>query len=130
MNNSLQEQIQGLNSKVEQLQQLVIQLSQQITVLTDQSFAFQNNDSKNNHSVSRHRISLDYRPTEAHKIDSLMLHKDVLVDEDDTLPFGILPDEQPLTADIQVNRLTAQVTAAYHRIAALEEQLMAQRGQL
>ncbi|NEO26340.1 MAG: hypothetical protein F6K03_05435, partial [Kamptonema sp. SIO4C4] len=37
-------------------------------------------------------------------------------------------DEQEFAPDLQVRRLTAQVTAAYHRIAALEEQLLAQRS--
>ncbi|QQE63879.1 hypothetical protein GFS31_05500 [Leptolyngbya sp. BL0902] len=32
-----------------------------------------------------------------------------------------------LSQDIQIQRLTAQLTAAYHRIAALEEQLLATR---
>ncbi len=34
---------------------------------------------------------------------------------------------QHITAEAQVQRLTAQLTAAYNRIAALEEQLLAQR---
>jgi hypothetical protein len=36
-------------------------------------------------------------------------------------------EEPNITADLQVQRLTAQLTAAYNRIAALEEQLLAQR---
>jgi hypothetical protein len=35
--------------------------------------------------------------------------------------------ERQITTDIQIQRLTAQLTAAYNRIAALEEQLMRQR---
>ena len=31
------------------------------------------------------------------------------------------------STDIQIRRLTAQLTAAYHRIAALEEQLLSHR---
>ncbi len=34
---------------------------------------------------------------------------------------------QDITPEVQVQRLTAQLTAAYNRIAALEEQLLAQR---
>ena len=37
-------------------------------------------------------------------------------------------DERSLSPDLQIRRLTAQVTAAYNRIAALEEQLLAQRS--
>jgi hypothetical protein len=35
--------------------------------------------------------------------------------------------EQDLSPQIQIQRLTAQLTAAYNRIAALEEQLLAKR---
>jgi hypothetical protein len=41
----------------------------------------------------------------------------------------MLNSDQPVSADLQIRRLTAQLTAAYHRIAALEEQIMAQRLQ-
>lgn len=53
-------------------------------------------------------------------------HKDVLVD-------GIFTDinfqggDRHLTPEIQIQRLTAQLTAAYNRIAALEEQLLLKR---
>jgi hypothetical protein len=46
---------------------------------------------------------------------------------------GIYPDmnmqagDRQITPEIQIQRLTAQLTAAYNRIAALEEQLMRQR---
>jgi hypothetical protein len=36
-------------------------------------------------------------------------------------------DRPLMTQDIQIQRLTAQLTAAYNRIAALEEQLVANR---
>ena len=36
--------------------------------------------------------------------------------------------EQDLSPQVQIQRLTAQLTAAYNRIAALEEQLLANRG--
>nr|WP_238718269.1 hypothetical protein [Petrachloros mirabilis] len=53
-------------------------------------------------------------------------HKDVLVDSEQ-------PDlgdrsERVLSPEIQIQRLTAQLTAAYNRIAVLEEQLLAQRA--
>ncbi|MEM6251747.1 MAG: hypothetical protein AAF821_02385 [Cyanobacteria bacterium P01_D01_bin.156] len=54
-------------------------------------------------------------------------HKDILNDEPH---FGIdqMSGSQVLSPEIQVQRLTAQLTAAYNRIAALEEQLLAYRG--
>jgi hypothetical protein len=59
-------------------------------------------------------------------LNSGLEHKDVLVDDvylDGTLEAG----DKQLTPDIQIQRLTAQLTAAYNRIAALEEQLLLKR---
>ncbi len=59
-------------------------------------------------------------------LDEAFDHKDILNDEPH---FGIdqLTGNQSLSPEIQVQRLTAQLTAAYNRIAALEEQLLAFR---
>lgn len=58
--------------------------------------------------------------------EMMMEHKDILLDE-----IYIERDnntkERQLSPELQVQRLTAQLTAAYNRIAALEEQLLAQR---
>lgn len=60
---------------------------------------------------------------------SAMTHKDILPD---TSGWDRLPDyntsEHTLSPDLQIRRLTAQVTAAYSRIADLEEQLLARRS--
>lgn len=56
----------------------------------------------------------------------MMEHKDVLVDSND-LDNHIQTGEKELAPEIQIRRLTAQLTAAYNRIAALEEQLLARR---
>ncbi len=125
MDNSLQEQILELNFKVDQLHCLVLQLSKQITALTNKSLAFYNKDTK--HSVSFNHL-IDAASHDAdHNQTAMLFHKDVLNDEEEHFSFWTLQEEQPLSADIQVHRLTAQITAAYHRIAALEEQLIAQR---
>ncbi|MGK7933465.1 MAG: hypothetical protein AB4041_18810 [Microcystaceae cyanobacterium] len=57
-----------------------------------------------------------------------MEHKDVLLE--DKVPQTTLPDplhEPSVASDIQIRRLMAQLTAAYNRIAILEEQLIACR---
>lgn len=56
----------------------------------------------------------------------MMEHKDVLVDSN-KLDSHIQTGEKELAPEIQIQRLTAQLTAAYNRIAALEEQLLARR---
>ncbi len=54
-------------------------------------------------------------------------HHDVL--EDSIHPnLSSHTGEKQLGPDIQIQRLTAQLTAAYNRIAALEEQLLARRN--
>jgi hypothetical protein len=57
-----------------------------------------------------------------------MEHKDVLADHNaiESLSHS---GEKMLSSEVQIQRLTAQLTAAYNRIAALEEQLLAQRIQ-
>ncbi len=56
-----------------------------------------------------------------------MTHKDVLSD-DTYLDGESSSTTRTLSPEIQIQRLTAQLTAAYNRIAALEEQIMAYRS--
>ncbi len=53
-------------------------------------------------------------------------HKDILED-DGEFNSDSSAEVRALAPEIQVQRLTAQLTAAYSRIAALEEQLLARR---
>jgi hypothetical protein len=118
------EQFTALTDKVDSLYKMVEQLNDKLTEslsvskptepeATVRHFALRNLDKISSyHSYSR--------------IDPMMEHKDVLSDDNfsDTNVHGL---EKELTADIQVQRLTAQLTAAYSRIAALEEQLLSKR---
>ena len=64
-------------------------------------------------------------------------HKDILVDRDywehDNYHYGNSNQHQPyqsrISSEVQIQRLTAQLTAAYNRIAALEEQLLSRQNQ-
>jgi len=53
-------------------------------------------------------------------------HRDVLVDNE-YVQIDNPGSDPSMTTEVQVQRLTAQLTAAYNRIAALEEQLLARR---
>lgn len=59
-------------------------------------------------------------------------HKDILMDDD--AMSAELSDytqvENNISCEEQVYRLTAQLTAAYHRIASLEDQLLATRNHM
>lgn len=53
-------------------------------------------------------------------------HKDILFDET-VLLEGHPVNEQSMTPELQIKRLTAQLTVAYKRIAQLEEQLLSRQ---
>ncbi len=120
---TIQTQINALNGKVDSLHQIIEHLGANLT----QALTEMHSDS--NHGISRStfgttngRHSYSYYRSG----DTSLEHKDVLSDSHtlDSTPQG---GEKSLTPEIQIQRLTAQLTAAYNRIAALEEQLLAQR---
>ncbi len=119
----LQKQVTTLSQKVDALYQIVDQLNGQVADALSECRLTPMQDGNGNllanQSTGRYP-SLGYS---SHK--PTMEHKDVLTDNSskDTHKSG----EKELTPEIQIRRLTAQLTAAYNRIAALEEQILAQR---
>jgi hypothetical protein len=59
-------------------------------------------------------------------LDAVCEHKDILLDSS-YLDLDRQNAETTFSPDVQIQRLTAQLTAAYNRIAALEEQLLSTR---
>ncbi len=117
---TLQTQINALNSKVDSLHQIIEQLGANLThALTDMHSDSHTGISRSSFGTTNGRYNYS-RP------DSSMEHKDVLVDTH-TIDSSSHSGEKSLSPEIQIQRLTAQLTAAYNRIAALEEQLLAQR---
>jgi hypothetical protein len=57
----------------------------------------------------------------------IIAQQDILIDSSGVEISHHQIKEQDLAPQIQIQRLTAQLTAAYNRIAALEEQLLARR---
>ncbi|MGF1478020.1 MAG: hypothetical protein ACFB4I_00800 [Cyanophyceae cyanobacterium] len=107
----IQKQITELEHKVDRLHQTVEHLSEKITALTlNQSSNTLVTASTTAPAVPDHN-----------SFNSAMEHKDILIDGNgwhhDT------KSEKGLSPDTQIRRLTAQLTAAYNRIATLEEQL-------
>lgn len=117
---TLQKQISVLSNKVDALYQLIEQLTSRVAeVATDCRIG--------NENLHQAEVAAQgQRSYRGYMMDAAMEHKDVLVD-------GALSDgssqngERQLAPEIQIQRLTAQLTAAYNRIAALEEQLLSQR---
>lgn len=121
----LQTQMVELDRKVDRLNNIVERLSQQITVLaTDRPQLEEETD-----STTQVAQNMSYSSTKAKQnyFGAAMEHKDILLDDGNGKNNINSTNEQSLSPDIQIRRLTAQLTAAYNRIAALEEQLLANR---
>jgi len=120
---SLQDQVTGLSLKVDALHQTIEQLGDKIsTALSDAKVT---SDGSSSFAASGINIGRSYYHR-SRMVDSSMEHKDVLVDSNYPESDSQTGD-RTLAPEIQIQRLTAQLTAAYNRIAALEEQLLSQR---
>ena len=124
----LQQQINELNQKVSQLHHIVEQLGLQMLTSHIPREAMVNEQSSSKSPILPNvPPSVSPNVGKTRQYQSVMEHKDILQDEHEGHTL-IAPEEEPLlTTDLQVRRLTAQLTAAYNRIAALEEQLLASR---
>lgn len=124
----LQKQLLALDCKVDALHKLVEQLSHRLNIaLTNPSTLISSPATPATFPRPLPCIPQEFSETDE---DGFLSHKDVLPDTQrgrENIP-DYNTTEQSLSPELQVRRLTAQVTAAYNRIAALEEQLLAQRG--
>jgi hypothetical protein len=117
----LQDQMAALNVKVDALHQTVEQLGGQVTEILSEVKLVAADKTTLQSGVSTVRHSYQSR-----RFDEELEHKDVL--SDFTYPeTESQSGERILTPEVQIQRLTAQLTAAYNRIAALEEQLLSKR---
>jgi len=120
--NTLQIQITELEEKIDSLRKLVERIGEQVNVLVKEKSATPTAYSL---SANYSRASSTKKETESNY--SLTHHKDILVDESSETSLNSSSSESELSTEIQIRRLTAQLTAAYNRIAALEEQLLTYR---
>ncbi|BAY20300.1 hypothetical protein NIES2100_00410 [Calothrix sp. NIES-2100] len=119
----LQKQIMTLSYKLDALCQVIEELDSKVSqTLSECSLA--KTQARDSYSENSNAVHYQYKGN-LH-FNSELEHKDVLSD-------GMYPEmnrqsgEKTLTPEIQIQRLTAQLTAAYNRIAALEEQLLRER---
>lgn len=120
---TLQIQISEMREKIDKLHQLIEQLAFQVKELSSQQPKRLEHDSyslPNFASGAASFIGQDKEP------DYQLTHKDILVD-DNSSSSSANSNNENLSPDTQIRRLTAQLTAAYNRIAALEEQLLTYR---
>ena len=120
--NTLQIQITELEDKIDNLRKLVERIGEQVNILakekslTPSAYSLSSNYSRTN-SVTQ----------ETDSAYSLTHHKDIIMDDSNESGISSSSNDSELSTEIQIRRLTAQLTAAYNRIAALEEQLLTYR---
>ncbi|MBU6229725.1 MAG: hypothetical protein KGQ93_08525 [Cyanobacteria bacterium REEB459] len=120
---SIQQQVIVLTDKVDALHQMIDQINGQISVILATT-----QESNPEEELGLGTILYGNNPRHGPTLlDSVCEHKDVLMDSN-YIAFDRQNTDIHLSQDIQIQRLTAQLTAAYQRIAALEEQLLATRG--
>ena len=114
------EKVAHLSNRVDTLHQLLEQIDCKVSDLLVRQ------DTNGDTGQPKFGVSPPERVV-ANGLDEAFDHKDILNDEPH---FGLdqLTGNQSLSPEIQVQRLTAQLTAAYNRIAALEEQLLTYRA--
>jgi len=120
----IRNQVLNLSHKVDDLYQVIEQLDRKLTQALAES-----NLAKACQGVDPDQKAGDLEKYQLKSLigfSSELEHKDVLVD-DVYLDGNFETGDKQLTPDIQIQRLTAQLTAAYNRIAALEEQLLLKR---
>ncbi len=145
---SIQQQISTLTRKVDRVYQIIDRLNQHVFEQLDPQpttgeetsikHPLNHADSQPASGESRRLTSANYRrkgyadlPIGAtYRRDTpewAIAQQDVLIDSSGVEISHHQIKEQDLSPQIQIQRLTAQLTAAYNRIAALEEQLLANR---
>jgi hypothetical protein len=120
---SMQTQVTLLTKKIDALHQMIDQVNDQVSALiSTQSCGIaidEPGSNRNTYGNSAPRQNLGL-------LDSVCEHKDILLDSS-YLDLDRNSTDTHFSQDVQIQRLTAQLTAAYNRIAALEEQLLAAR---
>ena len=120
---TLQVQIKDLENKIGCLYQLVERIGNRVETLSQNNSTTSSAYSLSSFEPYRSRQSKEDKDTAY----SLSHHKDILSDETGSNSSSVSGNERELSPEIQIRRLTAQLTAAYNRIAALEEQLLSYR---
>ena len=120
---TLQTQISDLRGKIDTLHQLIEDIGSQVKGLSQQSANRVEQESYSLPSFTSGANSLIGQTVES---EYQLTHKDILVD-DNSSSSSANSNSDNLAPDTQIRRLTAQLTAAYNRIAALEEQLLSYR---
>ncbi len=119
---ALRQQVSLLTQQVDALYKLIENLNETLLQSTNETkLAQQKNERSRMEGTDMISSYQNYSG-----LGGMMDHKDILLD-DSYFDKNSQNLEKELTSEIQIQRLTAQLTAAYNRIAALEEQLLSRR---
>ena len=124
----VQKQIRDLTTKVDSLYSLVEKLSEQVSAIAiAQGKAISDGAVQNGGGLNPNIVEVPPVVSAARtSMDATMNHKDILNDET-YLEGDKSSATSSMSPEIQIQRLTAQLTAAYNRMAVLEEQILANR---
>lgn len=120
---TLQSQVIELREKMDSLYKLNEQISDRVKDLGSQQPQRPEHDS---YSLPSFALGSAMASSLDGESEYQLTHKDILVD-DNSSSNSANSNNENLAPDTQIRRLTAQLTAAYNRIAALEEQLLSYR---
>ena len=122
---TVQKQVSTLTHKVDVLYQMIERLNYKVSeALSEKQSVVDVGSERSLRSPGKLK---QFAHHNSNRLQSVMEHKDVLVDNNSFNRSHHSSSEKELSPEIQIQRLTAQLTAAYNRIAALEEQLLASR---
>ncbi len=127
---SLQVQVTNLSRKVDALYQITEQLSQKMSEILAETPVQQHAtvEATQNTQLPSTEESATQQPTKNDATHLFDEYKGILLEETSDLEGGYHQGDNSITPEVQVQRLTAQLTAAYNRIAVLEEQLLSMRN--
>ncbi|MEM8828723.1 MAG: hypothetical protein AAGE96_05120 [Cyanobacteria bacterium P01_G01_bin.19] len=120
---TLQVQISELRDKIDGLHQLIEDIGNRVKTLSDRQ---SDNRSGESYSLPNFASGSSNSNPPSGDEEYQLTHKDILVDDNSSTSSASSGSEN-FSPDTQIRRLTAQLTAAYNRIAALEEQLLTYR---
>lgn len=120
---ALRQQVTVLTQQVEAIYKLIENLNEKLLESAQETKLAQQQKNDRPGTLGNDKTS-SYQTYS--RLDALLEHKDILLD-DSYFDKNSQSLEKELSAEIQIQRLTAQLTAAYNRIAALEEQLLSKR---
>ena len=122
----LAQNLKRLEDKVDCLNEAVQGIHSQIAWLISEKENALESSAKSSASSSTLPESILSSSEERYAFPSLNDYRDTMVGGSEGKPSESTM-ERSLAPETQIRRLTAQLTAAYNRIAALEEQLLANR---